>query len=83
MDQVNYEEIQKYLDEDLITQLRDLKLKKALDVSSADLLEKLKVSSSDLTTFADWKTILKSYIQQKFGNEYPQYEKILQELKVI
>lgn len=83
VDQVNYEEIQKYLDEDLITQLRDLKLKKALDVSSADLLEKLKVSSSDLTTFADWKTILKSYIQQKFGNEYPQYEKILQELKVI
>jgi len=47
------------------------------------LLKTFKVSSDTLSGFSDRKNILQEYIQKKFGNDYPKYEKILKELKLL
>jgi hypothetical protein len=47
------------------------------------LVSSFKVSSNDLNGFADWKNILQEYIQKKFGDDYPKYEKVMKELKLL
>ena len=70
------------IDPDLRTACKDIRLKK--DMENMDsLLNSFKVSSDDLNGFSDRKNILQEYMQKKFGNDYPKYEKVLKELKLL
>jgi len=80
---INYEKIQDYIDPSLITEIKDIKLKKNLQ-SVWELLKDFSISTENLKIwFTDWKTILQEYIKNKFWSDYPHYEKILKELKLI
>ena len=82
VDTLEYDQVDQYLTPELQETLKEFKLKKRFKQSSGELIDQLKISS-DLSTFSDRKQVLKDYLTQKFGTESPQYETILQELKVL
>ncbi|MFZ2150865.1 MAG: metallophosphoesterase [Candidatus Absconditicoccaceae bacterium] len=80
---IDYEKMEDYIDSSLMTEIKDIKLKKNLQ-SVGELLKDFSVSTENLKIgFTDWKTILQEYIKNKFGPDYPHYEKILKDLKLI
>jgi len=82
VEHIDYDKMNELIDDDLRTSCKDIRLKK--DIENLDnLLNTFKVSSDDLNGFADWKNILQTYVQKKFGNDYPKYEKVLKELKLL
>ncbi len=82
VDILEYDQVDQYLTPELQETLKEFKLKKRFKQSSWELIDQLKISS-DMSTFSDWKQVLKDYLAQKFGPEYSQYESILQDLKVL
>lgn len=83
VDEMNYEKIEDYINPDLMTQIKDIKLKKNIQ-SVWELLKDFTISTENLKIwFTDWKTILQEYIKNKFWSDYPNYEKILKELKLM
>lgn len=82
VEHIDYDKLDDLIDPDLRTACKDIRLKK--DIENVDnLLNTFKVSSDDLNGFSDRKNILQSYMQQKFGNDYAKYEKVLKELKLL
>ena len=82
VEHIDYDKMNELIDDDLRTSCKDIRLKK--DIENLDnLLNTFKVSSDDLNGFADRKNILQTYVQKKFGNDYPKYEKVLKELKLL
>ncbi|MDD3262656.1 MAG: metallophosphoesterase [Candidatus Absconditabacteria bacterium] len=81
-DSLDYDHIQEHVNETLLNQIGQIKLKKQ-SINTNELLEKLQLSSQDNQSFADRKQLLKDYILQKYQGEYGEYETILQELKVL
>ncbi|MFA7298098.1 MAG: metallophosphoesterase [Candidatus Absconditabacterales bacterium] len=82
VEHIDYDKIDELIEPDLRTACKDIRLKK--DIENMDsLLNSFKVSSDDLNGFSDRKNILQEYMQKKFGNDYPKYEKVLKELKLL
>jgi len=81
--EIDYKQIDNIVDENLRKSLKDVKLKKE-SISIQDLLQDFEISTKNLSTgFADWKIILKAYLEKKYQGEYKKYEKMLQKLKLI
>lgn len=79
---IDYDKMNEFIDDDLRKSCKEIRLKK--DIENMDsLLNNFKISSDDLNGFSDWKNILQEYMQKKFGSEYPKYEKVLKELKLL
>jgi len=82
VEHIDYDKIDELIEPDLRTACKDIRLKK--DIENLDnIINTFKVSPDDLSWFADWKNILQLYMQKKFGNDYPKYEKVLKELKLL
>ncbi len=82
VEHIDYNKMDELIEDDLRTACKDIRLKK--DIENMDnLLNTFKISSDDLNGFADRKNILQTYVQKKFGNDYPKYEKVLKELKLL
>ncbi len=82
-DSIDYQRIDDYIAPELRQSIKDIKLKKE-SVELDQLLMDFEISAKNLSTgFADRKDILKSYLQQKHGNEYEKYETKLKELKLL
>lgn len=82
VEHIDYDKMNELIDDDLRKSCKDIRLKK--DIENMDsLLNSFKVSSDDLNGFSDRKNILQEYMQKKFGNDYPKYEKVLKELKLL
>ena len=82
VEHIDYDKIDDMIVPDLRTACKDIRLKK--DIENIDnLLKTFKVSSDELNGFSDRKNILQEYMQKKFGNDYPKYEKVLKELKLL
>ncbi len=81
-DDLNYNEIEKYIDSDAFQQVWQVKLKKQ-SVASSELLEKLQLSSQENQTFSQRIELLKKHLQQKFPDDYEEYKQTLQELKIL
>lgn len=82
VEHIDYDKIDDLIKPDLRIACKDIRLKK--DIENMDsLLNSFKVSSDDLNGFSDRKNILQLYMQKKFGNDYPKYEKVLKELKLL
>lgn len=83
VDSVDYEHIEKYVDEGLRMQIKDIKLKKNIQ-DMGDAMKNFEVSGKNLSTsFADWKEILKEYLHSKYPNNYQKYEDILHDMKLL
>ena len=82
VEHIDYDKIDELIEPDLRTACKDIRLKKDSENMDA-LLKNFKVSSDDLNGFSDRKNILQEYMQKKFGNDYPKYEKVLKELKLL
>lgn len=82
VEHIDYDKIHEIIDDKLRKSCQEIRLKK--DIKNMDaLVSSFKVSSNDLNGFADWKNILQEYIQKKFGDDYPKYEKVMKELKLL
>ena len=82
VEHIDYDNIDHLIEADLRTACKDIRLKK--DIQNLDnILNTFKVSSDDLNGFSDLKNILQMYTQKKFGNDYPKYEKVLKDLKLL
>lgn len=82
VEQIDYDKMDELIDPELRKSCKDIRLKK--DMENMDsLLNSFKVSSDDLNGFSDRKNILQEYMQKKFGTEYPKYEKVMKELKLL
>lgn len=82
VEHIDYDKMDELITPDLRTACKDIRLKKDTENMDA-LLKTFKVSSDDLNGFSDRKNILQEYMQKKFGSDYPKYEKVLKELKLL
>lgn len=82
VEHIDYDKMDDLIDPDLRKNCKDIRLKKEIE-NMDSLLNSFKVSSENLNGFSDRKNILQEYMQKKFGSEYPKYEKILKELKLL
>lgn len=81
--QLDYEKVADNIDDDLRMSLSDFRLKKTTQKVD-DLLQKLKNPGEEsLQSFGGWKELLKSYLQTQYGEEYPKYEAMLRDLKIL
>lgn len=83
VDTVDYEHIEKFVDEDLRMKIKDIKLKKNIQ-DIEDIRENFETSGKNLSaSFADRKQILKEYLQSKYPNDFQKYEETLHEMKLL
>lgn len=83
VDNTDYEQLVDYVDDAILAQCKDIKLKK-YNPAVQDLLEQFTASNQKIiSTFSDRKQVLKDYVQTKYPDDYSKYEEVLQELKVI
>ena len=81
--QLDYEKVSDNIDDELRMSLADFRLKKSTQKVD-DLLQKLQRPEEDaLQTFGGWKELLKSYLQIQYGEDYPKYEQVLRDLKIL
>lgn len=81
--QMDYEKVSDNIDDELRMSLADFRLKKSTQKVD-DLLQKLQRPEEDaLQTFGGRKELLKSYLQTQYGEDYPKYEQILRDLKIL
>ena len=81
--QLDYEKVSDNIDDELRMSLADFRLKKSTQKVD-DLLQKLQRPEEDaLQTFGGWKELLKSYLQTQYGEDYPKYEQVLRDLKIL
>lgn len=83
VDTVDYEHIEKFVDEGLRMKIKDIKLKKNIQ-DIEDIRENFETSGKNLSaSFADWKEILKEYLKSKYPNDYQKYEETLHDMKLL
>ena len=83
VDELNYDKLDTYVDQNILAQCKDIKLKKH-NKAVQDLMEQFSASNQKVvTTFSDRKQVLKDYVKSKYPDDYAKYEEVLQELKVI
>ena len=83
VDSIDYDQLATYVDDAILAECKDIKLKKH-NKAVQDLLEEFAASNQKvITTFSDRKQVLKDYVQTKYPDDYVQYEEVLQELKVL
>ena len=81
--QLDYEKVSDNIDDELRMSLADFRLKKSTQKVD-DLLQKLQRPEEDaLQTFGGRKELLKSYLQTQYGEDYPKYEQVLRDLKIL
>jgi glutaredoxin-related protein len=82
-DDISYDQLSSVLSSDMIESVRDIKIKKDA-VAMQDLLANFSVQQDNLQTwFADWKAILKSYIEKKYPENVDVYLQLLQDMKLL
>lgn len=83
VDNTDYENLANYVDDTILAQCKDIKLKK-YNPAVQDLLEQFTASNQKIiNTFSDRKQVLKDYVQAKYPDDYTKYEEVLQELQVL
>ncbi|MDR0859972.1 MAG: hypothetical protein LBO09_03125 [Candidatus Peribacteria bacterium] len=83
VDELNYQEMDRFIAPELQHQLSDVKLKKQ-QANVEDLLQKLqKPDESSLQGFGGWIDLLKAFLQQQYPENYQEYEKLLYDLKLL
>lgn len=83
VDDINYDDMYSYIDENVFKNLKDVKLKKNF-AKTDDLFEKMDVEWKNLTSwFSDRKWLLKEYLNAKYPDEYDKYVEFLKWEKIL
>jgi uncharacterized protein YggL (DUF469 family) len=83
VEDMDYDKIYDYIDQELYKKLKDVKLKKNLVVTK-DLFEKMDLEGKNLTQwFSDWKNLLKDYLKNKYPDENEKYLDFLKKEKIL
>ena len=83
VEDMDYDKIYDYIDEELYKKLKDVKLKKNL-VITKDLFEKMDIEGKNLTQwFSDRKNLLKDYLINKYPDENEKYLDFLKKEKIL
>ena len=83
VEEINYDKIYQYIDEDFYKKLKDFKLKKHLVVSK-DLSDKLDIEWKNLSQwFSDRKNLLKEYLKVKYPEDNEKYLDFLRKEKIL
>lgn len=84
VEEMNYQKMESFIAPELQKELQDVKLKKQ-QVNVDDLLGKLQRADSDSLKegFGGWKDLLKRFLMKQYPDTYQEYEKVLQELKLV
>ena len=83
VDDVDYDKIFEYMDENLYKKLKDFKLKKHVVVSK-DLSNKLDIEWKNLSQwFSDRKNLLKDYLKAKYPEDNEKYLDFLRKEKIL
>ena len=83
VEKLQYDNIAEFVDVELQKSLQNVQLKKD-SVSTENLLEKL--DSPDMAwelSFWNWLELLKKFLKKQYPEEYEDYEKLLQDMKII
>ena len=83
VEKLQYDNMSEFVDANLQQALQNVQLKK--DNSSVEkLLEQLeKPELSGNQSFWNWLELLKNFLQKQYPDEYDEYEKLLQEMKIL
>jgi len=82
-DDLDYSNLEKYFDQELLRRCKDLKLKQQ-NKDMADLMKEFSDSKDKVIhTFSDWKLVLKEYIKSKYPETHQKYYDILQDMKIL
>lgn len=83
VDNINYDEMYSYVDENLFKNLKDVKLKKNF-AQAEDVFEKMDIEWKNLSTwFSDWKWLLKDYLKKKYSEDYDNYIEFLKNENIL
>ena len=83
VDKLQYDNMSEYVNPELQQQLQNTQLKK--DISSTEeLLEQLeKPDLAGQLSFWNWLELLKNFLKKQYPDDYDEYEKLLQDMKII
>lgn len=83
VEKLQYENISEYINSELQQQLQDTQLKKDI-WSTEELLEQLdKPDMAGELSFWNWLELLKNFLKKQYPEEYEEYEKLLQDIKIL
>ena len=83
VEKLQYENMSEFIEPKLQQELQNVQLKKN-SVSTEKLLEQLE--RPDLVgqqNFWDWLELLKKFLKKQYPDDYEEYEKLLQEMKIL
>lgn len=76
------ENVQKLISNELEKEIHDFKIKKKFEKSEITI-EWIENSEELITSMKEWKVLLKQLLQQRYPDQYQEYEDLLHELKIL
>ena len=82
-DSIDYQNIYDIINKDILNNLKDIKIKRQ-KTNPNNIINISQDLQKDLqNSIANWKSLLQNYLQQKYGQNYHEYEDILKKLKIL
>ena len=83
VDKLQYENMSEFIEPKLQQELQNVQLKKNT-TSTEKLLEELeRPDLAGQQSFWDWLELLKEFLKKQYPDDYEEYEKLLQEMKIL
>ena len=83
VEKLQYENMSEFIEPKLQQELQNVQLKKNT-TSTEKLLEQLeRPDLAGQQSFGDWLELLKKFLKKQYPDDYEEYEKLLQEMKIL
>lgn len=83
VEKLQYENMYEFIEPKLQQELQNVQLKKNT-TSTEKLLEQLeRPDLAGQQSFGDWLELLKNFLKKQYPEDYEEYEKLLQEMKIL
>ena len=83
VEKLQYENMSEFIEPKLQQELQNVQLKKNT-TSTEKLLEQLeRPDLAGQQNFGDWLELLKKFLKKQYPADYEEYEKLLQEMKIL
>ena len=83
VEKLQYENMSEFIEPKLQQELQNVQLKKNT-TSTEKLLEQLeRPDLAGQQSFGDWLELLRKFLKKQYPDDYEEYEKLLQEMKIL
>ena len=83
VEKLQYDSMSEYVDDNLQQSLQNIQLKKVW-MSAENLLEQLdNTDMAGVVNFSGWLELLKKFLKKQYPDDYEEYEKLLQDMKIL